>query len=480
YTIMTDETREISNREQSVICIRWVDDYNVREDPIGLNEIPSQDAQTITNVLKDALTRCGTPLANCRGQAYDGGSNVSGKLNGVATKLKKEVPNAIYVHCLSHCLNFAVQGICKTQKTGSTENPNLIHEALAFMHEVAKLIRLSPKKHCILQEIKQNISTGEMPTRSNLQPLFPARWTIRANAINAVLQCYRDGILYATLQEICQDSSDSAATVLGLMYQMDAFDTYFSLKLAYLKFSASDHLATRLQSKNTITQDAILGVSTLCDYYSSRRQEECLDTFYHSVLEESKDITEETKLPSTGHIFYSLKKYYRQQYFEILELVHEKVDSHCGSEKYGIVQDIETLLLEACNGKSKQYDLDIEQLKIQLKMLPNFITAAKVIKKITTKRTLCDIFSENQMAQSIFIDVQKLLLLYLTIPATTATAEHTFSMLRCLKTYLRSTMNQDRLNNLLLLHVHKDLANKRKLQILLPQQINIKEQKQHD
>uniref|UniRef100_H3AKW9 HAT C-terminal dimerisation domain-containing protein n=1 Tax=Latimeria chalumnae TaxID=7897 RepID=H3AKW9_LATCH len=408
YTIMTDETREISNREQSVICIRWVDDYNVREDPIGLNEIPSQDAQTITNVLKDALTRCGTPLANCRGQAYDGGSNVSGKLNGVATKLKKEVPNAIYVHCLSHCLNFAVQGICKTQKTGSTENPNLIHEALAFMHEVAKLIRLSPKKHY---------------------------------------------------------SSDSAATVLGLMYQMDAFDTYFSLKLAYLKFSASDHLATRLQSKNTITQDAILGVSTLCDYYSSRRQEECLDTFYHSVLEESKDITEETKLPS-------LKKYYRQQYFEILELVHEKVDSHCGSEKYGIVQDIETLLLEACNGKSKQYmyssDLDIEQLKIQLKMLPNFITAAKVIKKITTKRTLCDIFSENQMAQSIFIDVQKLLLLYLTIPATTATAEHTFSMLRCLKTYLRSTMNQDRLNNLLLLHVHKDLANKRKLQILLP------------
>ena len=42
------------------------------------------------------------------------------------------------------------------------------------------------------------------------------------------------------------------------------------------------------------------------------------------------------------------------------------------------------------------------------------------------------------------------------IPATNAVSERSASALRRLKTYLRSTMFQLRLNNLLLLHVHKD------------------------
>ena len=43
-----------------------------------------------------------------------------------------------------------------------------------------------------------------------------------------------------------------------------------------------------------------------------------------------------------------------------------------------------------------------------------------------------------------------------TIPVTSATAEHTFSALRRLKTFLRSSMLQSRLNNCMVLHVHKD------------------------
>ena len=39
---------------------------------------------------------------------------------------------------------------------------------------------------------------------------------------------------------------------------------------------------------------------------------------------------------------------------------------------------------------------------------------------------------------------------------TSATAERTFSMLRRLKNYLRSTMTQQRLNHIMLLHTHKD------------------------
>ena len=43
------------------------------------------------------------------------------------------------------------------------------------------------------------------------------------------------------------------------------------------------------------------------------------------------------------------------------------------------------------------------------------------------------------------------------IPVTTCTAERTFSSLRWTKTYLRSTIEEDRLNGLMLLNIHKDI-----------------------
>ena len=54
--------------------------------------------------------------------------------------------------------------------------------------------------------------------------------------------------------------------------------------------------------------------------------------------------------------------------------------------------------------------------------------------------------------------VHKLLRLYLTIPIISATAERTFSALKRLFTYLRSTMTEKRLNNCLMLHVHKEFT----------------------
>ena len=42
------------------------------------------------------------------------------------------------------------------------------------------------------------------------------------------------------------------------------------------------------------------------------------------------------------------------------------------------------------------------------------------------------------------------------MPASNATSERSFSALRRIKTYLRTTMSQERLNNLMILYVHRD------------------------
>ena len=50
--------------------------------------------------------------------------------------------------------------------------------------------------------------------------------------------------------------------------------------------------------------------------------------------------------------------------------------------------------------------------------------------------------------------------LIVVTPATNTTSERTFSAFRRLKSYLRTTMTQERLNHLMLLHFHKDKTDK--------------------
>ena len=59
-------------------------------------------------MLKD-LIRCAFPLSLCRGQAYDGASNMQGNRKGVATQIREECPAALPVHCFAHSLNLCLQ-----------------------------------------------------------------------------------------------------------------------------------------------------------------------------------------------------------------------------------------------------------------------------------------------------------------------------------------------------------------------------------
>ena len=76
--------------------------------------------------------------------------------------------------------------------------------------------------------------------------------------------------------------------------------------------------------------------------------------------------------------------------------------------------------------------------------------------------------NKSKIYKGMLSEIDKVLKMYFTFPVTTSTAERSFSSLRRLKTYLRSTMTQSRLNNLLLLYVHSsDTDNLDLLRILL-------------
>ena len=62
---------------------------------------------------------------------------------------------------------------------------------------------------------------------------------------------------------------------------------------------------------------------------------------------------------------------------------------------------------------------------------------------------------DNSM-QLLLNEVVALVRLILVLPATNAVSERSFSALRRIKTYMRATMTQKRLNHCMLLHIHKE------------------------
>ncbi|KAI6658761.1 Zinc finger MYM-type protein 1-like [Oopsacas minuta] len=110
YTIMVDETTDLSNTEQMVLCLRHVDDdLNVHEELIGLYSLESTSADNIMLTIQDIQLRLNLSINNCRGQCYNGASNMSGIRSGVTTKVSSLEPRALYTHCYGHALNRVIQ-----------------------------------------------------------------------------------------------------------------------------------------------------------------------------------------------------------------------------------------------------------------------------------------------------------------------------------------------------------------------------------
>ena len=93
YTVMADEVTNSSNKEQFVVCLRWVDhDLVTHEELVGLYAVDNITSETLVNSLKDVLLRMGLSVQNCRGQCYNGMNNMVGSTSGIATQIQKRTP----------------------------------------------------------------------------------------------------------------------------------------------------------------------------------------------------------------------------------------------------------------------------------------------------------------------------------------------------------------------------------------------------
>ena len=263
---------------------------------------------------------------------------------------------------------------------------------------------------------------------------------------------------------------------------MMKFATFFGLKLGHLVFSATEQLSSTLQTHDINAQQAISAANATKYHLQTLRNQVTYETFYKTVVANAEDLTDEPILPrkkkvpqridsgAQSHCYASPSEYFRQQYFEVIDTLICELARRFSQPSFSILEEMETVLIDSCNGKPvktsenfKKFcdgDIDFNRLTLQLSMLPDVLKVANEqyklgIKKVTLVSTLCEVFNSCDFAKSMLSNVDQLLQIYLTTPMTSATAERTFSTLRRVKSYLRSTMSQKRLNHVIILHTHK-------------------------
>ena len=113
FSILADETTDISCQEQLSLCARFLnDDLAIEECFLQYVPIADLSGKNLTSTIITKLSEIGIDVSKMRGQGYDGAAAMSGKLNGAQSHIRQITPTALYVHCAAHSLNLAVSNSC--------------------------------------------------------------------------------------------------------------------------------------------------------------------------------------------------------------------------------------------------------------------------------------------------------------------------------------------------------------------------------
>ncbi|XP_068235704.1 zinc finger MYM-type protein 1-like [Palaemon carinicauda] len=468
FGLITDGTQDIQGNEQEAVCVRYVDDkLNVHEELLGLYQVSATTGVFLSKMLQDTLISLQLPIQHLRAQTYDGASNMSGKYKGCQAEIKKVQPLALYVHCGAHVTHLII--------SKAIPNSLFIKNALDNLQELGTLYRSSGKfKHMYL-----NIHTDDLntPSPTSLKPICPTRWLTRYAAVKAVLDNYPD--VLAALQEAAKElGSTTASRAAGLYKCLSSGECLLGLYGSLPLIQCLENFNKSLQGSKVTVSGMLEAAEVTIKSLQSLR---CEDKFKR-LFEEAEQklhlcdldaipLPRKKKIPkrldqglgfASNYCHDSAEEFYRVEFFSVIDAAVLNIKEYFTSTDLTEYQDLSSILLTGTHKPeiiTKYPELN-ESLNQQLDFFHNQFKGSTVE---DYRKIFADMVPE---VRRMFPQVEALLRLLLVSPASSCTAERSLSALRRLKTWLRSSMSQQRLNHLMICHVHRD-----RLATLSPQAI---------
>ncbi|XP_051797058.1 zinc finger MYM-type protein 1-like [Acanthochromis polyacanthus] len=452
FALIVDGTQDISGREQESVCLRFVDhDLYPHEEFIGMYSVTETTGECLAKVALDVLCRLNLPLSALRGQTYNGAANMSGKYSGTQVLIREKQPRALYAHCGAHCVNLVAQKACAAS--------TVVQDALDWVHQLGVLCGQSGK----FKQMFHQIAKSDHGTPSTLKPLCETRWTVRHDAIRSVLTQY-DSVLTA-LEEMAGTDSPTAATANGLFQQFMRGSTVLGLVMAQAVIGELECLNSSLQRRTQTVSGMQAAVCKVQSTLNGKRSDEAFQSLFEeaSTVVNSLDL-EPITMPrvrqppkrysgeSSGFGPKTPAEFYRVEFYKVLDTIHTQFTERFQQGGLSILQKLENTLLSGnVDPVIHNYpEINAQLLEIQVPMFKHNYTynscgeATSILKGLP-----CEV-------RGLFTEVETLVRLLLVVPVSSSEAERSFSALRRLKTWLRTTMTQQRLNHVAVCHIHQD------------------------
>lgn len=482
FAILVDETKDVSRKEQLAILLRYISNGKVVERPIGCYHMHKLDAESLSTSICETIEKLGVDSMLCIAQCYDGASVMSGEFNGVQAKFREKVPHAVYVHCHAHRLNLVL--------TDCLKNISELSEFFSVVQRLYAFISCSNTRHELFVE-SQRISGQKV---LELERTVQTRWFYAVRSISKVKA--RFDCIVAVLAAVSDSSNGEAACeAKGLLDKINSASFVSTLHIMEKVLVIVNCLSEQLQSGSLLIYKALALISGTYETLQKLRNDNEWNNLSKNIseflalndIQESKSPQSKTSARNKRSQAISIRlKAFLSNSTTGKRNISQPVESDCGKLLYFEVIDRFTSemdqrfmqnmpLLDALSAFDPSSSNFLEISKVERVMchyqeilgvddhaIESQLSLAKLhlsksdISKMDLLRAI-EILSDLPVAYSA---VLKLMKLVATLPVTTTSNERFFSALGRVKDYLRSTMGNDRLSDLMIMAVEKEEVKK--------------------
>ena len=365
---------------------------------------------------------------------------------------------AHFIPCADHTLNIV-------GKNGADCCP----ESIEFFEMLKELYNLfsSPRNWNLLESLLKESSAGHV---TKIKNLCHTRWSARHESVKSLLINYSE-ILTAlqTIQDDCTREAVARHKAKSLLSKLYKLETAILTTLWQLLLERIQAVSIHLQSTNIDLSTALIDLKSLLRFLNDQK----LQYSYFEVAAKIllKDNDAQYQLFSKSSQQAQQKEFKSSTFDVILSTLIEELATRCYkyqklNDSFGVLTKFNKMessaIRAACENLRKIYPSDFEPSfasefvhfsafyrthfgqKIFDTSIPNISEMLQVIEE----KQLTDMFHNVEIAFRMF----------LCMMVTNAEGERSFSKLNLIKSDLRTTMCQDRLNSLALLSIECDLA----------------------